>query len=89
MSSADSTSPEDILFLHEQLSEHLLSCLRCQANSKSKPVGLGQISQYCSEYQSIIRQWSDKEGQVNNIVNHDEYGNHGSRDFYERGGKIQ
>lgn len=50
-----------------------------------KPKGLGQTSQLCFEYQDIIQDWSDLEGQLNNIVAHDEYGNQAPTEIDPRG----
>jgi hypothetical protein len=76
--------------LHERLSEHLETCSECQAatQSKTKPKGLGQRMQLCSRYQDIIAVWAEQEGRVNNIVDHDEYGNRGSDTYYENGGSV-
>lgn len=38
-------------------------------------MGLGQVTGLCSEYWSIIQDFADREGEVNNIVAMDEYGN--------------
>lgn len=84
MSDTNSTDSED-KSLHEQLSEHLENCSQCQTAVQSmKPIGLGQHSPLCSEYQFIIAIWADKEGSVNNIVAHDEFGNEASKTVHER-----
>ena len=88
MSNSDSISSDDTPSLHERVSKHLQTCSVCQANLQSKPKGLGQTSQLCSDYLAILAEWSDNEGKINNIVNHDEYGNEGDPEYYEKGGKI-
>jgi hypothetical protein len=70
--------------LHVQLKEHLESCSQCQSNLTSKPIGMGSVTQLCSNYQDIIAVWAEKEGRVNNIVAHDEYGNQASTSVHER-----
>lgn len=59
--------------LSELISAHLAKCSHCQESAK--PVGLGQVTGLCSEYWSIIQDFADREGEVNNIVAMDEYGN--------------
>jgi hypothetical protein len=61
--------------LSEQVQNHLTGCKYCQQSLTMGPAGLGQSNQLCSEYWAIIRAWSAREGEVNNIVAHDEYGN--------------
>jgi hypothetical protein len=41
-------------------------------------------SNLCSDYRAIIQEWADREGEVNNIVDHDEYGNQASKIVHER-----
>lgn len=36
------------------------------------------VSQLCSDYTLIIEVWAQQEGEINNIVAHDEYGNYAS-----------
>lgn len=70
--------------LHEQLSDHLQNCSRCQSEIQGhKPLGMGQRTALCSEYQDIIAVWAEKEGRVNNIVAHDEFGNAAAEKVYE------
>lgn len=88
---SDSTSTDGPP-LHERLVTHLANCSECQATVKSKtPLGIGTLSRLCSEYRSIISEWADSEGAVNNIVAHDEYGNRaGNMDYWnERPGGWQ
>jgi hypothetical protein len=66
--------------LNDAVQEHVNSCSQCSKLIKSlRPIGLGATSPLCSEYWRIIREWSDTEGYVNNIVAHDEYGNEAPR----------
>lgn len=83
MSDTNSMS-QDSPSLHEMLSEHLQTCKDCQAQIEQKPKGLGQASQFCFKYLAIIARWADNEGEVNNIVAHDEYGNEASKTIHER-----
>lgn len=82
MSDTNSTS-DDSRSLHEMLSEHLAACEKCQSVPKT-PLALGQRDRHCFNYLAIIRQWADREGRVNNIVSHDEYGNEASTEIHER-----
>lgn len=83
MSDSNSSS-QDSPSLHEMLSEHLATCKNCQDAVGQKPMGLGQPSKFCFKYLAIIHEWADNEGRVNNIVNHDEYGNEGTKTVHER-----
>lgn len=65
--------------LHDVLNEHINGCLNCQEISQKPPNGLGQSSRHCFEYQDLIQDWASLEGEVNNIVAHDEYGNEAPR----------
>jgi hypothetical protein len=87
VSDSHSTS-EEFPPLGELLRKHLEKCSVCQSRIQTTPNGLGMVSRLCFEYQDIIADWADREGQANNIVNHDEYGNEGSPTFYERGGNA-
>jgi len=72
--------------LHERLTAHLQDCLECQTivqQNKTQPIGLGMTSKLCSAYQDIILKWAENEGKVNNIVDHDEYGNQASTKVYD------
>jgi hypothetical protein len=70
--------------LHEQLASHLETCSECQQTLIQRPAGMGTVTQLCSSYQDIITVWAEKEGRVNNIVAHDEYGNQASTTVHER-----
>lgn len=85
MTDTDSTSSGDRP-LSELLSEHLRTCSDCQPviESKTRPYGFGMVSRLCFKYQDIIATWSDKEGEINNIVAHDEFGNQASANTHER-----
>jgi hypothetical protein len=74
MTSSDFMSPE-YPQLNDELSEHLDGCETCQAGVKAKPVAIAAKPQLCSKWFAIIQKWADKEGAINNIVAHDEYGN--------------
>ncbi len=67
--------------LNDVLQEHLTGCRQCQEATQGKPIGnlAGQTCRLCSEWFRIIREWADKEGEVNNVVAHDEYGNPAGR----------
>lgn len=81
---SDSTSTEKPS-LHVRLSKHLETCSQCQSVIQSKsPTGFGMTGQLCSEYQDIIQEWANEEGAINNIVDHDEYGNQASKTVRER-----
>lgn len=81
---SDSTSTES-LSLHDLLAAHLQACSECQTAMEAKrPMGLGTKLPYCSEYKGIIQAWADREGAVNNIVAHDEFGNPASKNVHER-----
>lgn len=73
--------------LNERLSEHLENCSKCQTVTEGglRPIGFGMRTPLCSEYQDIVAVWAEQEGQVNNIVAHDEFGNQASTaDYSER-----
>lgn len=78
-----STSSDNVP-LHESIMAHLQTCSQCRKTSRALPNGLGMKSQFCSEYLDIFRQWAKEEGEVNNIVAHDEYGNQASTISHER-----
>ncbi len=62
--------------LNDVLEKHLNGCPICLDNLGRKPVpNMGGSQTVCSERLSIIQQWADTEGRVNNIVARDEYGN--------------
>jgi hypothetical protein len=84
MTDTDSTSSENPP-LHELLKKHLENCSKCQHSllSRKTPIGFGSMSQLCSDYQSILSDWADTEGSVNNIVDHDEFGNTASHNYHE------
>ena len=63
--------------LAEVLAEHLTHCSSCQPDQR--PVGLGGESHLCGVYWDLVQEWSDREGQLNNVVAHDEYGNNAPR----------
>jgi hypothetical protein len=67
--SQETTSP----LLADLLSLHLTLCSNCQPDQR--PVGLGGKSRLCSGYWELVQKWADREGQLNNVVAHDEYGN--------------
>lgn len=60
------------------VTEHLTGCARCQELQTKPPVanlnplGMG----VCSDLLAIFQWYADYEGEVNNVVNHDEYGNY-------------
>lgn len=70
--------------LSDVLHDHLTGCEQCQNSLKGKPVPnlnpTGSVT-VCSEWFQILRDYAEREGRVNNIVRHDEYGNyaHGSK----------
>lgn len=83
--------PSDSMFsdtrpLGDQLNEHLENCSECakRTEGKTRPAGFGMTSPFCSTYQDIIAVWAEKEGQINNIVDHDEFGNRASQEIHER-----
>lgn len=59
------------------VSEHTMKCSKClDAMGKPpvpnlNPLGMG----VCSELLGIFQWYANYEGEINNIVNHDEYGN--------------
>lgn len=80
-SSTDFTSAE-YQPLADVLENHLTGCEQCQQSLKAKPVpNLGGKPSLCPEWFGILRDYANYEGQVNNVVRHDEFGNyaHGSK----------
>jgi hypothetical protein len=69
--------------LHERLARHLENCSKCQASLIKRPMGFGTVTDLCSDYQAIIAEWANREGEVNNIVDHDEFGNKASGKVHE------
>lgn len=65
--------------LEALITEHLNNCSKC--NPPFKPIKLGEKAGFCSDYWDMIAEWSDREGQVNNVVAHDEYGNQAPRNL--------
>jgi hypothetical protein len=63
--------------LGELLADHLAHCSSCVPDQR--PVGLGGESLLCGVYWDLVQEWSDREGNLNNIVAHDEYGNDAPR----------
>lgn len=59
--------------LADILSLHLTLCSSCQPDAR--PAGLGQRNALCDGYWELVQRWADHEGEVNNVVAHDEYGN--------------
>lgn len=59
--------------LADILSLHLTLCSSCKPDAR--PAGLGQRSALCDGYWQLVQRWADREGKVNNVVAHDEYGN--------------
>lgn len=57
------------------LAKHYETCSQCQASEKKKPVAIAGTPVLCSKWFAILRAYADHEGEVNNIVGHDEYGN--------------
>jgi hypothetical protein len=84
MNDSDSTSTEN-LPLHEQVQNHLQTCSKCQSvlEARKRVQGLGQRIRLCSEYIAILQNYANNEGRVNNIVDHDEYGNQASTAVHE------
>jgi hypothetical protein len=72
--SPETTEPP---LLADVLSLHLTFCSSCQPDSR--PVGLGQRSALCGGYWELVQQWADAEGEANNVVARDEYGNDAPR----------
>lgn len=70
---------EPLPLLADILSLHLTLCSRCQPDAR--PAGLGQRSALCDDYWSLVQKWADREGEVNNVVAHDEYGNTAPRNL--------
>ena len=66
--------------LNDVVANHLAQCETCQATMQRKPMGLGQTSRLCFEYQDIIEDYAELEGILNNVVAHDEYGNQAPRE---------
>jgi hypothetical protein len=70
--------------LNDVLLMHLNGCEKCQESLKDKPVPNVRLmgmrpSKLCSEWYEIIEDYAQYEGQVNNIVSHDEYGNEANK----------
>lgn len=61
--------------LSDVLQKHLTGCEQCQSSLEKKPARLGENPVLCSEWFNILRDYAQTEGQVNNIVAHDEYAN--------------
>lgn len=62
--------------LNDALQNHLIGCEQCLKTLEQNPVpNLGGKSEHCPEWFKIIREWSQNEGKVNNIVARDEFGN--------------
>lgn len=62
--------------LHDVLTAHVKLCSQCkEVARRDRPRGLGMVSNFCSDYQELIKAWAMTEGKVNNIVAHDEFGN--------------
>lgn len=78
MSDSD-TSSSEYPPLNDVVQEHLNGCPICQRAVKERPNGLGQENRYCSDYWQIFADYGNREGEVNNIVGHDEYGNYAPR----------
>lgn len=74
MSVFDGTTPE-YPPLNDVLQSHLVSCGICQSSLEKKPVGIGGTPNLCSEWFSILEKFAQMEGELNNVVSHDEYGN--------------
>lgn len=67
--------------LSDVVTKHVAQCETCQTNMQKKPVPnilppVAQDKITCSELLWIFQWYADYEGRVNNIVNHDEYGNY-------------
>lgn len=62
--------------LSDVLEKHLASCDTCKRSLDKKPQGnlQGTNPQLCSEWYALIVDYAQREGEVNNIVAHDEYG---------------
>lgn len=65
--------------LNDAVRAHLEECSKCQEALQTKPVGLGQQTMFCSDYWRIFALYAEREGQINNIVGHDEFGNQAPR----------
>lgn len=79
MNSSNGETPERPP-LNVAITAHLNGCGVCQANLKRKPVpNLGGSPTLCSELLDIHRIYAEWEGEVNNIVARDEYGNSAPR----------
>lgn len=63
------------LTIADQITGHLLTCMRCAEASRTGPVGLGQKSAHCDAYWQLVLAQAEEEGFINNIVAHDEHGN--------------
>lgn len=75
MSESDGTTTE-YPPLSDVVTAHQNGCETCQQNRERKPIpNLGGSPTLCSELIGIFQQYAQREGEVNNIVAHDEYGN--------------
>jgi len=83
VSDTDSTF-SDSQSLGVSLARHLETCSECIETFLHHPTGFGSVTQLCSEYQSIIAEWANREGEINNVVDHDEFGNQASTAIHER-----
>lgn len=83
MSSENQPSTNDTDFtsseyppLSDVLEKHLTGCQQCQESLSKRPIAnLGGGTVLCSEWFAILRDWAQREGEVNNVVAHDEFGN--------------
>ena len=64
--------------LNDVIQAHLEGCSECQ-KAAAQPNGLGQKTTYCSNYWRIFQLYAEREGELNNVVAHDEYGNQAPR----------
>lgn len=67
--SQETTGP----LLTDLIRDHFSSCKECNPNSR--PVSLGQESGLCADYWTMVQDWAQNEGHLNNVVAHDEFGN--------------
>jgi hypothetical protein len=75
MSESDFTGTE-FPSLNDVLQKHLAGCNICQSSLDMKPVpNLGGTPRLCSEWFEIISDYAQYEGEVNNVVARDEFGN--------------
>lgn len=61
--------------LDDAISMHLVDCDQCRSAALAGPVKLGEKSRHCTTYFELQLMRAEYEGQVNNIVRHDEHGN--------------